>query len=79
MPHRQQLNADLEAVTARITEGEGYLQRMEGLVQRMREKGEDPAEQLGVLAEMSATMASFQERRAQILKALDAGGLPLGL
>lgn len=75
MPHRQQLAVDLAVMEQRIEDGEGYLQRMRELLQRMGQRGEDCSDAEKSMAELEATQRAFLERRevlAQTLKDLDA-------
>jgi GAF domain-containing protein len=70
VPTRQQRINDLTAMIQRITDGDGYIQRMEGLVARANERGEATAELSRYLEDMRAMQAVFKENRDTLIEAL---------
>ncbi len=57
----------------RIADGDSYIQRMEGLVARSIERGEESAELSRYLADMRTMQALFKESRDTLVQALGEG------
>lgn len=74
MPHRQQLAIDLAIMEQRIKDGEGYLQRMAELLERMRKRGEDATEVQKAMAEMQVTQQAFVDKRDELSRPVESAG-----
>lgn len=70
MPTHKQRIIDLTATIQRIADGERYIQRMEGLVARAIERGEEASELVAYLEDMRSLQASFQSNRDTLAAAL---------
>ncbi len=73
MPTRKQRIDDLTATIQRIADGERCIQRMEELVARARERGEEADDVGRYLQDMRILQASFRENRDALVQALGEG------
>lgn len=76
MPNRHKSVEELSAVIKRIADGEGYIQRLEELVDRATVRGEDTQHLRDYLDEMHVIQRSFRETRDVLGEALRATGHP---
>lgn len=72
MPNRAQNVADLAQTLQRIADGEGYIERMEGLIDRAVERGEATAELREYLQGMRVLLQTFKTNRDVLIKAIEA-------
>jgi GAF domain-containing protein len=73
VPTRQQRIDDLTAMIQRIADGDNYIQRMEGLVARAIERGEETTELSRYLEDMRQMQAMFKDNRNALIAALGEG------